>query len=121
MKILKIGSLIVLLLALSVGYWAVFGHFSEGNRAGTVIKLSKQGYIFKTYEGQLDLGGFNRETGGSTWEFSVTDEQVIADLEKAMNSGKRVKLHYKEKFFVIFYEGKTKYIVDKVDFLGTDK
>ena len=34
--------------------------FSEGSRNGTVIKLSSKGMMFKTYEGQLNVGAYIR-------------------------------------------------------------
>ena len=59
MKTLKkyvIRTLIVLfVLAAAVGSFFTFVPFSEGMRAGQVIKLSKKGVIFKTHEGELNL------------------------------------------------------------------
>ena len=52
--------------------WANYT-YSEGTRAGDLIKISRKGYVFKTYEGQLKLGGIdlqNTEEGLSdTWSF----------------------------------------------------
>ena len=59
MKTLKkyvIRTLIVLfVLAAAVGSFFTFVPFSEGMRAGQVIKLSKKGVIFKTHEGELRI------------------------------------------------------------------
>jgi hypothetical protein len=120
MKILKIISGVVLLLI--VGFFSImlFGHYSEGERAGTVSKMSKKGFVFKTYEGQLNLGGLSGETGSpasSLWSFSVSGSEtgVVQSLESALLNGKRVKIHYVEKYYTFPWQGETSYFIDKVE------
>lgn len=98
----------------------LFGNYSNGSRAGTVVKLSERGVLFKTTEGQLNLGGFSGETGSpasSLWDFSVDDDEkaVIRALEDASLSGKRLKLFYHEKFVQLDFRGDTKYFIHKVE------
>lgn len=115
---------IVVLAGLLAGSFAVFGSFSDGYRAGTVVKLSKKGFVFKTFEGQLSIGGAAGSDGGdiasSIWSFSVArgDVQVVQAIEDAVDSGSRVKLYYKEKFFQFDWRGDTKYFVYKVEKVG---
>lgn len=112
---------LILLIFLVLGGYYLTGNFSEGTRAGVVQKLSKKGIVIKTWEGQLNLGGFNStETGGvgaTIWDFSVRskNQQVLKDLETASLSGERVKLYYNEKFVQLFWLGDTKYFVYKVE------
>jgi hypothetical protein len=120
MKILKIISGVVLLLI--VGFFSImlFGHYSEGERAGTVSKMSKKGFVFKTYEGQLNLGGLSGETGSpasSLWSFSVSGSEtgVVQSLDSALLNGKRVKIHYVEKYYTFPWQGETSYFIDKVE------
>lgn len=121
MKKFKIFLVIITLIGIAVGAFFVFGTFSDGHLAGTVIKLSKKGLIFKTYEGQLNkgmaIGDFAAASTLQMWDFSVNtnNEQVINDLNDAMLSGRRVKLHYKEKYIRLFWAGDTKYFVDEVE------
>lgn len=115
-------TLLVLLIA-----WvlvAVFYNYSDGFRAGTVIKLSEKGYLFKTYEGQLYTGaiptvpGSGKDVfGGGLWNFSVlrSNHDVIKALEDASAKGLRVKLHYKEKLYQYNWRGETKYFVYRVE------
>lgn len=112
---------LLLLLALMIGGYYLLGNYSTGTRAGVVQKLSHKGILFKTWEGQLNLGGFNTEetSGGiapTIWSFSVLgkNEEVLADLEKASLTGKRVKLYYDEKFVKFFWLGETEYFVNEV-------
>ena len=96
--------------------------FSEGSRNGTVIKLSKKGVAFKTYEGQLNVGAYVREGNGAPttiWEFSVPkgNQDVLDDINEAVDKGRRVKLHYKEKLTTLPWRGDTKYLIFKVEIL----
>ncbi|MEO6455963.1 MAG: hypothetical protein ABIN97_17915 [Ginsengibacter sp.] len=90
--------------------------YSDGNRAGRLIKFSNKGYVFKTYEGELNLGGINTTNGGvminNMWLFSVVDKSVADSLTKL--EGRDISLHYKEKISTLPWRGDSKYIVDKV-------
>jgi hypothetical protein len=120
MKTAKIIFLGVVVLVLLIGSIFLFGSYSEGSRAGTIVKLSRRGVLVKTFEGQLNLGGFSGETGSpasSLWDFSVSNgkKEVIQQLEEASLNGKRVKLYYKEKFVQWSLLGDTRYFIYKVE------
>jgi hypothetical protein len=89
-------------------------NYSEGDRVGKVVKVSKRGVFFKTWEGQLSYGD-NKEM----WEFSIpnSQEQVRINIDDASENNKRVKLYYKEKYITFPWRGDTKYIVYKVEVL----
>ncbi|MBT8326152.1 MAG: hypothetical protein KJP21_00430 [Bacteroidia bacterium] len=100
--------------------FALYANFSDGKRAGEVIKISKKGYIFKTYEGQLNTGGFGDMDGditSSIWHFSVKrdNQEVLDQLDNAIDGGYRVKLYYDEKYIKVPFLGETKYFVTKVE------
>jgi len=117
--------IILLVLLLMVGgglYYVTFGYFSDGTRVGSLVKLSRRGYVFKTFEGQLQVGGMTDGTGSfssSTWDFSVDEnnEPVVNLLNQAMKTGQRVSLHYEEKFFQLSWNGDTKYFVVSVELI----
>lgn len=108
-----------LLVLAIIALLSVFGLskfvYSSGERAGTISKFSHRGYLFKTYEGELNVGGFSGQTGNLTpqiWLFSVPEnEKVVKVLDEAVTSGKRVKLRYEEHLFSFFWVGDTKYYV----------
>lgn len=106
---LSIASLVLVTL------FAIYGNVSEGERIGTIIKLSKKGYVFKTHEGQLNTG----EISEGLWNFSVkrSNKKVLADLSNAMKSGHRVSLYYDQKFVSIPFFGDTKYFITEVEVL----
>jgi hypothetical protein len=104
-------SLIALLIG-AIGYYLYRDHtFSEGTRSGALVKISKKGWIFKTYEGELNLSG----TGGmmtptSVWTFSA-NEAAFQQLQKL--EGKNVSCHYLQKVQAFPWQGDTDYIVDE--------
>lgn len=120
-RILKLAAVIIVLVAIAAGSVAMFANYSDGSRMGTVIKFSRKGVVFKTYEGQLNLGGISKDASGgltpSIWEFSVQrgEDEVQQAIEDALSHGHRVKLHYKEKFYQFDWRGKTKYFVYEVE------
>ncbi len=93
------------------GYYAFiyFFSFSHGYRAGELVKFSKKGVIFKTWEGQI-----SQEATQPLWNFSVQDNEpeVIQKLKNLQ--GKNVKLTYMERFKTFPWLGDTKYFVTDV-------
>ena len=95
--------------------------YSDGERAGTVSKFSRRGFMFKTYEGVLNVGGFSGETGSLTpqyFDFSVRDDAVATQITNAVKSGQRVTLHYEEKIIRLPWNGDTKYYITSVETIG---
>jgi len=88
--------LVLLVPALIFGAWAwvtLNYSYSKGLRAGYVQKLSRKGWLCKTWEGELamvNLPGAMPEV----FHFSVRNDSIARVLEK--NVGKRVSLFYEE-------------------------
>jgi hypothetical protein len=98
-----------------------FGIYDEGVRAGTVVRISKKGVIFKTYEGQLNLETFgalkNASPFAEAFDFSVVKnrDDVIRELEAVALTGERVNMHYIKRYTVFPWRGVTKYFVTEVE------
>lgn len=89
-----IALLVVVLLGAAYIAVVMSWSYSDGERAGWVQKLSRKGWLCKTWEGELSLVSMP----GSAPEkflFTVHDDAVAAKINKVM--GKRVALHYEEK------------------------
>lgn len=113
--------LVFVLLIFGILYLLTGWSFSDGERAGTVSKFSRRGYLFKTYEGVLNVGGFSGETGSLTpqfFDFSVKDDLVAKQITDAVKSGQRVTLHYEEKILRLPWNGDTKYYITTVETVG---
>src|SRR3954469_1987358 len=104
MKVVKVTLITVLLVGIIVFGFMYSAVYDEGVRAGNVLRVSKKGMIFKTYEGQLNLQTFGALKGASpimeSFDFSVesSDTQVIKDLEAVALTGERVNLHYVKRY-----------------------
>lgn len=109
----KILFLILSFLIVSfAAYYAVvyYASFSEGTRSGELIKFSKKGILFKTYEGEISQG----ISGAQIFSFSVegSEKEVINKLDQYQ--GKYVKVTYKERYGTFVWLGDTKYFITDV-------
>ena len=81
--------------------------YSEGERVGVINKFSRKGLICKTWEGEMNLGGFRNKSdsnGGTSvvaniFQFTVEDETLIPKIKEAMASGETVTLGYRQELF----------------------
>ena len=109
----KVLFLIITSIVLVFGaYFAAvyYASYSEGTRSGELIKFSKKGILFKTYEGEISQG----ISGAQIFSFSVEEgePEVINKLD--LYQGKYVKVTYKERFGTFAWLGDTKYYITKV-------
>jgi hypothetical protein len=106
-------SAIVIAIAMVVTYVICGMTYSEGTRSGILMKVSKKGFIFKTYEGEMNIGGISEGVGtimpATVFRFSITDRGVYNQLEKLQ--GQRVVIHYREVIKNFFWQGDTNYFV----------
>lgn len=93
--------------------WVVMGwNYSTGERAGWVQKLSKKGWLCKTWEGEMAMVSMPG-AAPEKFLFTVRDDAVAAEINKVM--GKRVALHYEEKIGLpTSCFGETRHYVTKV-------
>jgi hypothetical protein len=93
--------------------------YSEGDRAGVVSKLSKKGYVIKTMEGELNVGAQGQvgNMSNNLWAFTIDggNDKLVKDIENAMTSGKRVKLHYEQRYLKFFWMGDTDYFITSIE------
>ncbi|WP_128546135.1 hypothetical protein [Larkinella soli] len=113
---------ILILIVAGILFYLTSWSYSDGERAGTISKFSRRGYVFKTWEGVLNVGGFSGETGSLTpqyFDFSVKNDSVAQRINEAVRSGQRVTLHYEEKLAKLPWNGETKYFVTGIEFVET--
>jgi hypothetical protein len=112
--ILRVFAALVVLAALvALYFWAALNwNYSTGDRAGWVQKLSKKGWICKTWEGELALVSLPGSTPEKFY-FTIHDDAVAEQVSRVM--GKRVSLHYDEKVGLpTSCFGETRHFVNKV-------
>lgn len=115
LKVLRIILAPVVILGLLAGGWiwlTLNWSYAEGERTGYVQKLSRKGWLCKTWEGEIvmvTMPGAIPEK----FEFTVRDERVVDAINT--QAGNRVVLHYKQhKFIPTSCFGETEYFVDNV-------
>ncbi|MBT0608137.1 6-phosphogluconate dehydrogenase [Aequorivita echinoideorum] len=100
------------LLALYLCYFAFVYYvpYSEGTRAGELIKFSNRGVMIKTWEGEISQG----ISGAQIFSFSVLDknEDVIEKMKEYQ--GSYVKVTYVERYTTFAFWGDTKYFITDV-------
>ena len=100
---------VLFFLGIVAAVGCVLGHqyeVSVGERSGRLIKFSREGVLFKTWEGELRLS----ESAAQTWSFTVPDGRLAAELQSRM--GEDLTLHYSKRLVGLFWVGDTPYLVD---------
>jgi hypothetical protein len=109
-----LGLLVIAALVLA-GYTELMFRwsYSTGERAGYVQKLSKKGWICKTWEGEMALASMPG-TVAERFAFSVRDDAVAEQINQ--NLGRRVTLVYEQHVGLpTTCFGETQYFVTNVD------
>jgi prepilin-type N-terminal cleavage/methylation domain-containing protein len=128
-EILVVTAIIFIFLSVIGGglislFGGAFPHYSDGSRAGTVYKISNKGMIFKSYEGEMNLGGMAADANGqmtvNTFRFSAKDPTIVKQIEAAANSGQRVTLHYNQ-YLIKPITIDTEYVINKVETIEDKK
>lgn len=94
-----------LILTLAVLLTACGPDYSNGSRVGVVTKLSYKGIFYKSWEGELNMGGVRQQTDSdghvstvaNVFEFNA-DPGAVAALQAAMRTGAPVELTYRQWF-----------------------
>lgn len=106
--------LFFVLVGVGIGYYIYRNYtISEGSRTGTLVKMSRKGVLFKTYEGQLHLAGSTIMNNQSSWEFSVSNTATYEALQKL--EGNDVTVYYNEKVDAFPWQGDTDYLVFRAE------
>ena len=110
--------LLLLPAALIAGYTWVALHYaySSGERAGYVQKISKKGWLCKTWEGELAMTTVPG-TAPQIFQFSVRDDAMARKIMEA--AGQRVALVYEQhKGVPSSCFGETEYFITGVRLIG---
>jgi len=106
---------LLLAAALALAGWiflTLHWSYSTGERAGYVQKLSKKGWICKTWEGELALITMPG-TVAEKFYFSVRDDAIAAEINASL--GNRVSLTYEQHIGLpTSCWGETQYFIKKV-------
>jgi hypothetical protein len=93
-RLWSMGILVIVIGGFVLYTWSVLTwSFSTGERAGYVQKLSKRGWLCKTWEGEIAMVSMPG-TVSEKFTFSVRSDAVAEQINRA--AGKRVVLIYEQ-------------------------
>jgi hypothetical protein len=92
----------------------LYPNYSEGERIGYIVKFSRKGLLFKTYDGELQLTTGDVAVAQSSFEFNVVDKDIILKFKTAMNTRKLVKVSYTEYLIPYAKIGSSGYVVTSI-------
>ncbi|MGQ0712672.1 MAG: hypothetical protein ACT4PJ_02950 [Gemmatimonadaceae bacterium] len=114
-KLFLLALVVVPVLVFGLWTWAALNwSYSDGDRNGWVQKLSRKGWLCKTWEGELAIapnvpGAMRSEI----FHFTVRDDSIAQAINAT--AGKLVSLHYEEHVGIpSSCFGETKYFVTQV-------
>jgi hypothetical protein len=115
--ILLVMIIAVPILIFSLWAWVALGYvYSTGDRAGYVQKISKKGWICKTWEGEIAMANLPG-TMPQIFAFTVRKDSIAHILEQ--NAGKQVSLTYEQhRGIPTSCFGETEYFVTRVSRVG---
>lgn len=122
-KIRNIALLIIVVVLLAGGSFYYYFPFAKGIKTGRLNYVVYKGILFKTYEGRLIQSGIRPSADGgiqsNEFMFSVSDEAVAEELMSA--GGRTVELHYIEYLGAVPWRGYSRYVVDRIVDISSDK
>ncbi|HWL39329.1 MAG TPA: hypothetical protein VNO75_03750 [Gemmatimonadaceae bacterium] len=116
--LLPLGIVLLPILIFALWAWVTLGYvYATGERAGYVQKLSKKGWLCKTWEGELAMVNLPGSITPQIFHFTVPNDSVAEVLENHM--GKRVSITYEHHRGVpTTCFGETEYFVTNARVVG---
>ena len=108
-----VGFIIAIVLGFAAFTWlTLHWSYSDGERAGFLQKLSRKGWICKTYEGEMVLATV-ATVNAEKFLFTVRDAEVAKQLTSYI--GDHITVHYEQrKWIPTSCFGDTEYFVTSV-------
>jgi hypothetical protein len=109
--------LLIPAVIIALWIWVALGYtYASGERAGYIQKISKKGWVCKTWEGELAMANLPG-TMPQIFAFTVRKDSVAEILEK--NIGKQVSITYEQhRGIPTTCFGETEYFVTRVQRVG---
>ena len=109
--------LLIPAVIIALWIWVALGYtYASGERAGYIQKISKKGWVCKTWEGELAMANLPG-TMPQIFAFTVRSDSVAEILER--NIGKQVSITYEQhRGIPTTCFGETEYFVTRVQRVG---
>lgn len=118
MKTCFVMKLVIIALStmMLTGCWDMGG----GEKIGSITRLQRTGVFCKTWEGEIIRGGLNSGSGvvGAAFHFTVEDDGLAQQVQKAMEAMQEVKITYKKEGLSFCRSDSENYFLTKIESLG---
>ena len=113
--------LLITAMALFLGWW-VWQHYFHPYRVsqekGWIMKVSNEGTVFKTFEGEMISEGYVEDTlvaMHSDFAFSIADDSLAREAMRWAANGKRIILSYNEYKGRVLWRGNSRHVVTRIE------
>ncbi len=113
--------LIILAMVLFLGWWVwqyYFHPYRVSQEKGWIMKVSNEGSLFKTFEGEMVSEGYVDESIPAittNFEFSIPNDTLAREAMRWSQDGKRIILTYNEYKGNVAWRGNSKRVVTKIE------
>lgn len=114
-------ALIILAMVLFLGWWMwqhYFHPYRISQEKGWIMKVSNEGTLFQTFEGEMISTGYIEDTlltMRSDFHFSIPTDSLARDAMRYAADGKRVVLTYNEYKGKVLWRGDSRHVVIKIE------
>lgn len=113
--------LIIAAMAFFLGWWMwqhYFHPYRQSQEKGWIMKVSNEGTLFKTFEGEMISEGYIEDTlvaMHSDFTFSIPTDSLARDAMRWSQDGSRVVLTYDEYKGTVVWRGNSRHVVTKIE------
>ena len=114
-------ALIVVAMALFLAWWVwqyYFRPYRVSQEKGWIMKVSNEGTVFKTFEGEMISEKYIEDTllaMKSDFSFSIPDDSLALDAMRLAGDGRRVVLTYNEYKGRVLWRGNSRHVVTRLE------
>ncbi|MEM5810464.1 MAG: hypothetical protein QXP66_01015 [Candidatus Aenigmatarchaeota archaeon] len=107
------------LLLLTRLYWGIAPEYSTGERVGYITKLARKGLIWKTYEGEMQIGQGRQIAIQKPFEFCIdkNDDKLIDQIAQYQVKGKKIKVKYNQFWLNPITKCGSNYIITRAEII----
>ena len=113
--------LVIAAMALFLGWWIwqyYFHPYRVSQEKGWIMKVSNEGTVFKTVEGEMISEGYIEDTIAalhSDFLFSIPSDSLAREAMRWAGNGKRVILSYEEYKGTVMWRGNSRHVVTNIE------
>ncbi len=114
-------AMIIVAMVLFLGWWMwqhYFHPYRTSQEKGWIMKVSNEGTLFKTIEGEMISEGYIEDTIAamhSDFAFSIPNDSLFRDAMRWSQNGQRVVVTYNEYKGTVMWRGKSRMVVTKIE------